>query len=151
QAGDAIRHGGQISRPTRARRRSTEHGRPSRNHSPQPPPCPTRRRQARQNNPTQIFARHHRREESVTLYYQDDHVTLYHGDCLTEHREWLEADVLLTDPPYGVKWTQRIGGYAGAGSYKTLRMAVSGDADEGLRDAERAAWGAGPGGAVGSG
>ena len=80
----------------------------------------------------------------MTLYYQDDHVTLYHGDCLTEHREWLDADVLVTDPPYGVKWTQRIGGYAGAGSYEALRMAVSGDADEGLRDAVLAEWGARP-------
>lgn len=81
-------------------------------------------------------------------YYEDEHVTLYLGNCLTEHREWLEADVLVTDPPYGLEGL--------AGSYgKRVKMdtggkraglghVIAGDSDGSTRDAVFAMWGGRP-------
>lgn len=72
----------------------------------------------------------------VKPYYEDDLVRLYHGDCRTIP-EWLTADVLVTDPPYGIayqsNWTKG-----------PKNKPIEGDNDPGVRDDVLARWGARP-------
>ena len=65
-------------------------------------------------------------------YYSDEWVTLWHGDCL-QITDWLAADVLVTDPPYGCAhssgWTGPFQGEA-----------IAGDDDLTARDTALSLW-----------
>ena len=69
----------------------------------------------------------------MTPYYQDATTTIYHGDC-REVTEWLSADVLVTDPPYGMRFASGWGGHQG-------ECWVAGDDDTTTRDAAVSMWG----------
>jgi hypothetical protein len=73
-----------------------------------------------------------------TLYYQDALVTLYLGDC-REVTEWLAADVLVTDPPYGIAWSSQ-----SMSDAARIPECVIGDADTVVRDVALRMWGARP-------
>ena len=70
-------------------------------------------------------------------YYQDDYVTLYHGDA-TEFDEWQVADVLVTDPPYGID-------FVSARRSRTDRFErIAGDSTTEIRDRVLEVWGQRP-------
>ena len=77
-------------------------------------------------------------------YYQDDFITLYHGDCL-QHLDMLDqADVMVTDPPYGINNESKKGGYKGAGSQIRRATPIAGDLTLEARDKVLTDWGTGP-------
>ncbi len=75
-------------------------------------------------------------------YYQDDYVTLYHGDCL-EITEWLAADVLVTDPPYGIAYESNFNRLRHKRSPK-VGTPVANDRTLEARDAVLSLWGTRP-------
>ena len=44
----------------------------------------------------------------MTPYYQDDLVTIYHGDCLELGLSIETPAALVSDPPYGMAWDGRV-------------------------------------------
>lgn len=66
-------------------------------------------------------------------YYEDEFVTLFHGDA-REVLEWTSADVLVTDPPYGVDYN--------SGSRRDkLAASILNDKDTAVRDEILKIWG----------
>jgi hypothetical protein len=62
----------------------------------------------------------------MSLYYEDEYVELHHGDALDEIA-WLNADVLVSDVPYGIDYN--------SGSRRlTLPASILGDKDTIARD-----------------
>ncbi len=73
-------------------------------------------------------------------YYADDKVTLYLGDC-REITEWLAADVLVMDPPYGIGWKRGTNN----GRASKAHAGIANDEDTSTRDAALDLWGDRPG------
>lgn len=78
-------------------------------------------------------------------YYRDEQVTLWHGDC-REVTEWLTADVLVMDPPYGIGWKRGVK----AGRGDAGHVGIANDTDTSTRDAALALWGPRPAAVFGS-
>lgn len=67
-------------------------------------------------------------------FYEDDLVTLYHGDCFDNPALWLTGDVLIFDPPYGIDYN------SGARRDK-LAASILNDKDTRVRDGILELWG----------
>jgi hypothetical protein len=72
----------------------------------------------------------------VKPYYADEHVTLWHGDC-RQVTGWLAANVLVTDPPYGVGYESNFS--RDRRNVKVGRPVLA-DGDTSVRDAALEMW-----------
>lgn len=76
-------------------------------------------------------------------YYENDGITIYHGDC-RDVMEWLDADVLIVDPPYGTQFSAANlkGGY-GRRNHAALGpegFTIDNDGDTAARDEALEMW-----------
>jgi len=71
-------------------------------------------------------------------YYSADGITLFLGDC-REVTAWLDADVLVTDPPYGRAWKQ--GRLKAAHQADDSHSGIANDLDVSTRDDALRMWG----------
>lgn len=62
-------------------------------------------------------------------YYEHDGIAIWHGDCRT-CQAWLTADVMVTDPPFGMKYNS---------GWKS--RAIQNDGDTSARDEALEMWG----------
>jgi hypothetical protein len=79
----------------------------------------------------------------MSPYYEDDSVRLFHGDCLELADVWTGADVLVTDPPYGVAYAAKRGG-TGRNSRGNTPEPVANDQDFAVARAAVHLWGPRP-------
>ena len=77
-----------------------------------------------------------------SLYYSDDLVQLFLGDC-RECTSWLACDVLVTDPPYGIRWTGIATSYSRGIARSQRQPDIEGDSDTSVRDEILSMWGGG--------
>ena len=77
---------------------------------------------------------------ALTPYYEDDSVTLYHGDCIELSDVWTCGDVMVTDPPYGRSWKQGDTKTA-LGGKDNRHAGIANDGSTEVRDHALSKWG----------
>ena len=83
-----------------------------------------------EHDPAAAVARMHMPEP----YYSDPLVALFLGDA-RELLPFIVADVIVTDPPYGIAWSFHGGGRKGKMRGTRINPGIAGDEDATLRDA----------------